>query len=552
MSTEVAGEQLLLAWSSSNLLGVSGMGPVAASPGWPLPPRDNFAGLGDAARYLADGAPLPPGSVPPVCLEFRPGPSQCLLLAKTYSTTSQRAGQYQVHAIRAGAGLSVWDLWALARSGKLVQEELSDCPTRLPSLSLTPARRMRVARDPDDVGELARLLQCLNEDRPYLVGTADQDRGVVAIQTLLSYLPIGLAREIPVSTFVPRATSWRSGVGLLIDPFSAPAVDLDLDLHVDPPRSIVASGAYLALADQLVTGGTDVPVGRVRSLADLRSLLALERSDLATVELGQVTHAVDTPLFDAVLTKLTEHPGCPEVMLRFIGDTGLDETLARRLREEGPQHADLVATLMRRFGQASSTPARRPLQAWLLAAVGPDQFADYVVPPLIAEARSEGVTVHSPELATLLADQLDVGDLSSFTFVSAPTRWGPVVEAEFEASLRAEGTMSAASRQLVSDQPARAATFLDSRLESGDLPAKAVAWALERCTDGDLPALVAVLVHSKAVPREYVVKALGARPEAVIRAILDAQWPRIAAQLGVPASVAGLLAVQRKSWWSGR
>ena len=38
MPTEVAAEQLVLAWSPSNLLGVSGMGPVAASPGWELPP----------------------------------------------------------------------------------------------------------------------------------------------------------------------------------------------------------------------------------------------------------------------------------------------------------------------------------------------------------------------------------------------------------------------------------------------------------------------------------------------------------------------------------
>ncbi|MFZ0531451.1 MAG: hypothetical protein WAL91_13055 [Propionicimonas sp.] len=552
MSTEVAGEQLILAWSSSNLLGASGLGPVAVSPGWTLPPRDNFAGLGEAARYLPDSATIPLGAVPPVCLEYRPGPSGPLLVAKTYSTTSPRAGQYQVHAIRAASGLSPWDLWALATRDVLIQHELGEYPADLPSLSITPARRPRVVREPDDVTELGRLLQCLNEDRPYLIRATDQAHGDSAIRTLLAYLPIGLARDVAVSTFLPSATGWTAGIGLLVSPFSAEAADVDLDLDPAHPRSAPAADAYRSLAEQLLTGGAGQPALRIRSLADLKSLLALERSDLATVALPTLAKALDTPFFDAVLSRLVHHDEPAAVLRRFLSDATVEETFARCLHDDGPQQADLVATLVRVLGASGTPSGRGPLQSWLLQAIGPDQFAGYVLPALVAEARADGVAIHSQDLAALLGRELDADDLRWFTFLALPPTWGPVAEAEFEAFLRGQREPSAVSLDLVRATPARAAGFLDQRLRAKALPATAVAWTLERCPDADLAWLVAVLVRSEAVPRDWVVKTLAARPEAVARAILTTSWPEIADQLGIPGSVAGMLAVQKKSWWAGR
>ncbi len=550
MSTDVAAEQLILAWSPSNLLGVSGMGPVAASPGWELPPRDSFAGLGASARYLFDDATIPAGSVPPVCLEFRPGPSGALLVAKTYSRASRRPGQYQVHAIRAGQGLSPWDLWALADSGVLVEEELAEHPSALAALTVTPVRRPRVSRDPDDVAELARLLQCLNEDRPYLIGAHDQDQGVEAIQALLAYLPIGLARDVAVSTFVAAPSTWTAGIGLLVSPFSANGAALDLDLDPDRPASTPASAAYLPLADQLVNGSTGQPALRVRSLGDLKALLALERADLASVDLVTLAKALATPFFDAVLAKLAAHPHCDEVLRRMLADPDTEDALASRLRTDGPANADLVAAVVRALGETGAESGRGPLQSWVLQAVGADAFSNYVVPPLEAEARSGGVPVHATDLATLLGQAVEIDDLRrGFIFEASPGRWGAVAEAEFEASLRGDHRLSAGTRELLRTQPARAAAFLDARLESKALPATAVAWALERWSDADLPDLVTVLVRTKAVPHDWVVKALGARPEAVAREIIASQWPAIAAQLGLPASVAQMLAVPKKSWW---
>ena len=52
----VACEQVVIAWSSLNLLGNSGMGPVAVSDGWTLSGSDPFAGLGEGGRYLTEDA----------------------------------------------------------------------------------------------------------------------------------------------------------------------------------------------------------------------------------------------------------------------------------------------------------------------------------------------------------------------------------------------------------------------------------------------------------------------------------------------------------------
>ena len=385
MSTEVAGEQLILAWSSSNLLGASGLGPVAVSPGWTVPPRrDNFAGLGEAARYLPDSATIPLGAVPPVCLEYRPGPSGPLLVAKTYSTTSPRAGQYQVHAIRAASGLSPWDLWALAYRDVLIEHELGEYPADLPSLSITPARRPRVVREPDDVTELGRLLQCLNEDRPYLIRATDQAHGDSAIRTLLAYLPIGLARDVAVSTFLPSATGWTAGIGLLVSPFSAEAADVDLDLDPEHPALRPGRG-------RLPVAGRAAPDrrGRAAGPAD-----PLPRRPEIPARPGTFGPRHRRPA----------HPGqgSGHALLRRRAVEARPPRRARRCAAPVPQRrhrrGDLRPVPARRrpaagrpgghpgaHAGASGTPSGRgPLQSWLLQAIGPDQFAGYVLPALVA------------------------------------------------------------------------------------------------------------------------------------------------------------------------
>ena len=54
MSRTVRCEQVVLGWSHYSLLGGDGFGPVFASAGWPLPPGDRDAGLGEHARFLSE------------------------------------------------------------------------------------------------------------------------------------------------------------------------------------------------------------------------------------------------------------------------------------------------------------------------------------------------------------------------------------------------------------------------------------------------------------------------------------------------------------------
>ena len=180
-SRRVECDQVVLAWSSANLLGGSGLGPVAASERWTLSSRDATAGLSDAARYLTDGAnqALAEGLTPPLCLEFRPGTDATLIVAKAYHTGSRRAGHYQVHALRdPSRTLSPWDLWRQASAGVLRVTAASDEePGRLPTVEVTAASATRGALDDADRERLSLLLESLVAGRPFLVRASDQPQG---------------------------------------------------------------------------------------------------------------------------------------------------------------------------------------------------------------------------------------------------------------------------------------------------------------------------------------------------------------------------------------
>ena len=548
MTTELACEQLILGWSAANLLGVSGMGPVATSPGWELTPRDTFGGLGEAARYLGD-AVVPAGTVPPTALEYRPDGTGALLLAKVYSTASRRGGQYQVHAIRAPRGVSPWDLWSLATRGVLITSEVSSHEGTLERVRIRPSAPVRMTADASDAASLACLLQRLDEGRPFLIRAADQAEGVLALKTLLAYLPLGVAREVPVSTFVAVPTQWSSGIGLVVPPFSVSAGPVELDM--DARGAVAGTGAHLALAEQLIHAAADDSPPPIRTLADLQSWLSLEQADLATVAPSTLRRAVAGPAFGLLLAKLSRHPRCGEVLLRILADSRTEEAVASEFGRQGPEHADLVATLVGLVGAEPAAPGTQgSLQSWLLNAVGADQFAKYVVPSLVAEAHDEGrVVVHSADLARVLALTLDQDDLTGFRFAVGTLEWSAVTEAEISAFVRENRPMSAASWTLIGRAPARAAAFIDDRLDCGAWREAALGRALARWPQESLTALMSVLTKTTQVPKDWPAKVLGQHPAPVVRQVLEETWPELAAHLGIPESVAAQLTVARKPWW---
>ncbi len=545
MTTDLTCEQLLLGWSPSNLLGVSGFGPVAASPGWELSSRDRFAGLGDAGRYLPEQGTAR-GSTPPTCLEYRPDGTGALLLAKVYSTASPRGGQYQVHAIRAPRGVSGWDLWASSRSGVLITEELTVYDTRLATVHVTPTAPPSPGLDPDDAPTLARLLQALDEGRPYLISTRDAAAGELALQRLLAYLPVGIAAEIAVSTFVADTARWASGIGLVIPPFSGEWPEPDLDL--DAGRAVAGPAVHSELAALLTLDGPAATP--VRTLADLRSWLTLARADLTAIGGEALRRAIDGPLFGEFLARLCSHPRCGAALLRVLADPGTEDAFADRLRSDGPESADLVATLIGRVGSADAgAAARGSLQTWLLTSVGADQFAAYVAAPLAVQARAEGVEIHSDELAAALARSRTPEDLAWFDFAVGTQRWSAVTEVELIAYLLQDKPLSSATWTLLRRSPERAAAFLDDQLTSGTLREATLGHALARWPQESLTDLIAVLTRTKQVPKEWAVRVLGQHPAPVIRAVLETSWPDLAAHLGIPDAVAEQLTLTRKPWW---
>ncbi|MFZ1410044.1 MAG: hypothetical protein WAS07_01135 [Micropruina sp.] len=550
MPTELPGDQLILAWSSSNLLGASGMGPIAASDGWAISNRDRFGGLGPAARYLPEETEdTPPDApVPPTCLEFRPSDTVSYLVAKLYSTASKRAGQYQVHAIRVPRGLSSWDLWTLADRGVLITRELAEPPAQLETLSLAPTAPSRLGTDESDVRALSRLLQCLHERQPYLIQTTDQALGIAGLKSLVAYLPQGIAVDVPVSTFVPSPAQWTSGLGLLLPPHSLGTATPDLEL--DQQRERAGTGLFITLADQLITaaaGGLNPPIG---SLAELDLWLAMETSDLLDLSAATLAELIGSAAFGSFLAKLADHPRIGQVLLKLLADPSVEEAFADRLRAEGPEYADLIAAFVAGAGSSETDAAKRaPLQTWLVNAVTDRQFGRYVVPSLLAEAAGRRVEIHSDTLVTCLATSTEADALQPLTFAVGSARWSAVTEAELAGFLADGGKLSPQTAGLLRESPTKVAALIDRRLQAGEWRAGVIGRAAERWPDAGLDELIAILVRSEKLPTDWPVRVLAARPAAVARPILAAQWPSIAAHLGIPDSIAGMLSVPKKPWW---
>ena len=550
-SRRVECDQVVLAWSSANLLGGSGLGPVAASERWTLSSRDATAGLSDAARYLTDGAnqALAAGLTPPLCLEFRPGTDATLIVAKAYHTGSRRAGHYQVHALRdPSRTLSPWDLWRQASAGVLRVTAASDEePGRLPTVEVTAASATRGALDDADRERLSLLLGSLVAGRPFLVRASDQPQGERLLRRLLGALPLPLSRTIPVTTMATSQASWPTGMALVVPPFSQGfekvVVDVDLDAGVQrTPR-----GSDEGLASALLAA-TPAEVRGLRSVAELRSWAALRSADLGELDGRRLEGAVDGPLVPTLLARLADDPRRGEVVARIAADPGLAARFGASLREASGEYGDLVAALFRGDDAGAGSGSAAKVQDWLVREVGAETFADSLVGPLVAESRGRRVVVGSVALADALA--LPLGRdaaLFDFDYTVTTSTWTPLSAAQVIDALRGEKNVPDGLWRVAATAPDAVGAMFDSLHRA--VRGRFVEF-VRRWPDAHVAAAVEGLLRTQEAPLSAVFEVLAGRPEPVQEDVLRALWPRMARHVGVPDDVAARLVVQKRRWWN--
>lgn len=109
--------------------------------------------------------------------------------------------------------------------------------------------------------------------------------------------------------------------------------------------------------------------------------------------------------------------------------------------------------------------------------------------------------------------------------------------------------MTGNTRALLHASPERAARYLDERLRAGSWQAEQLEAAARKSPDDFVADLIAILVRSDEIAADLPVRVLSRRQPELARAVLTAQWPQIAARLGIPINVAEMLQVRKKSLW---
>lgn len=546
MSEPIRCEQVVIAWSPSNLHGHSGMGPVAASAGWELVARDPFAGLGDGARYVSEdmGEALAAApSSPPVALEYRPGPTTTLLIAKTYDDRSHRAGHYRVHALRGPAErLAPQDLWAARTSGALLTAEPAEpLPLTLPVVELAPAARRRARQV--GAGVLELFLQRLYEGRVLTIRTTRPSAGEVLIQSLVAALPPAIARGLFVSTFLGAPTRPGPGLGLVIPPFSQGFTRVDVDVDAEEILTPDGSAAEISAA---LAGAKAAEVAPLTTLAELRAWAELRAASPAALPVSRLRDAAGPALFATLLERLASDPERGTTVLRVMDDPVARERFAASLSEQGGRHGAHVALLL----DASRHVERRrnaELQDWIVSALGERTFTRQVAGPLQAVAAARPVDVDGVELAEAVESALGArAELADFRFRTTTRAWSSVTDLLVEEYLLDPEHPQPPARvwEQIDREPRRLASAIEAVAGQAKRRSDAVG-VLPLWPERHLPALMEAIVTSKRIPADWAPRALEGRTPEVVADALERWWPQMATRLGIPASVLAQLKVRR-------
>ena len=410
MSRTVRCEQVVLGWSHYSLLGGDGFGPVFASAGWPLPPGDRDAGLGDHARFLSSSgnSMIAEGRTPPRCLAYAQTEAGTLLISKAYAARSSRSGQYLVHALLDPSHtLRPQDLFACADKGLLLDEQPAGeadrdwPPVDVPLTRKTPEPALDAAEE----SALAVLLDCLSESRTMVVQAADPARANDLVRRLLTALPARLARNLSLSTFASEPD--LSGLDLCVGvpPFSsARRIDVDLDAGGAAPPSPTAR----VVAAALVAAEPQAELDQAETVQDLVGWAQLSSGRLSDLSSDGIQRLLSGPMWRSFL-EAVDRTGPTSLLLDCLLDPEIAPVLGRRLARPNRALSDQLA---RALAQPVGLDVRGQgqLQDQLIAVLGMKEFQTRVLPGVLDLAR-QGVPVKiaSTPLADLVAEALTPG-----------------------------------------------------------------------------------------------------------------------------------------------
>ena len=556
MSRTVRCEQVVLGWSHYSLLGGDGFGPVFASAGWPLPPGDRDAGLGEHARFLSSSgnSMIAEGRTPPRCLTYARSDAGTLLVSKAYAARSSRSGQYLVHALLDPSNtLRPQDLFACADKGLLlVEQPAGEADRAWPPVDVPLARTTpEPALDTAEEAALAVLLDCLSGSRTMVVQASDPDRARDLVRRLLTALPARLARDLSLSTFASEPD--QSGLDLCVGvpPFSsARRVDVDLDGGGAAP----ASPAALTMAAALVTAEPHAELDQAETVADLVGWAQLQSGQVGDLGSDTIQQLLAGPLWRSFLDAV-DRTGPTSLLLDCLLDPEIAPVLSRRLARPSRALSDQLA---RAVAQPVGLDVRGQgqLQDQLIASLGRKEFESRVLPGVLALAR-QGVPVKiaSTAMADLVADAARAEDgvpVTAFAWYAETSAWSAMTDLRLEAWVVDGGPLPPGLRDACAREPVAFGAAVDAMIVDRRQTPAALIKRLREWPDADLEVLVNGLLETARTTRLFILDVLGARDPQVARPLLRQYWTKIAGHADFSPGLTALLEVSddpKRSFW---
>lgn len=533
-------QQAVIGWGPTS----NGLGVLGASAGWPT--VESVPWLPEQARtFLPRGsdAEVVRGAEPPCGLDAYPTDHGTLLVSKVYLGRVGRPGTFTAHCLLDPTGhLAATEVLDLVRQGVLRTGEEQPEAGPLPVLEL-PARRTRPM--PEDVRTdlLAALIGHLADRTPLLMRTADRSSALETLGGLARALPRKVVADLWWSNFVAHpdevAGSAGPGVGVVLAPFSA--------------TNDFGAGGGAAQVLEPDAGAVAAP-DRARDLAQSYLDHPGRYADARSVEefvtrLQALTLDPTEPLTDQGLDLLADEVG-PVVFARLVtglrGMARLAEVVraGRRLpyRELWSAVPALPDTMYAWFGPGQGDPERQErAQRIICSTMDIRNLTRLVARPLSHDVGTYRPVVANRKLATALS-RLEV-PLEAYEWRVLTDDWGPVVTSAVVSWLEGWTDPPADLARLTEDRRAFVAG-LDDALDQVSAPAADVREQLAEWPGLPVEEWIELLLECRNVPAGTPLAALGRLDRGGVRQVLRRDWPRLAAQAGIPAAVADELRVR--------
>ena len=547
MSESVRCEQVVLGWSANTLLGGDGFGPIFASPGWPLPPGDRDAGLGQRARFLDQSSAtlISDGSPPPRCLSYEPVEAGTLLISKAYAAGATRPGQYVVHALLDPTRtLRSRDLFACAESGLLLAEQpAGEADPNWPAVLVAhQPPGAETALDRTEQAALGILLACLADRRTMVISSRDAERAAQLVRRVIDVLPDALASRLALSTFATDPADSGPGVCVAVPPFSQASGAVDLDLDAAPPAPDQGTAQLVA---ELTATEPKAGLDQVDSVAELWSWARLQTGRLTDLGADDIQRLLAGPLWRTFLDRLDQF-GPTSLLLDGLADPEIGPVLAGRLSTPDP---DLAKQLARAAARPTGLDPRGQgaLQDQLITVLGPAAFARSVLPGVHSLAkRGAPVVVASTALADLIAGSIGrraSAPVTAFDWYADTSSWSVVTGQRLVGWVTSGGPPAEPLRTAVRREPAAFAAEIDALIVDQRFATRALVDRMRDWPDEDLETLLIGLLATRRTTRLFILDVLGARTVHVARPLLRRHWPDIARHAELSPTLTAMLGV---------